>query len=168
MKHINAINNKTTSNVRFSGTISSLNSLKNALQNVANQASKTKTQVSQVKSARFVVSEDTSVQNPEIPEMANVSTFRDNIDVLKAAQNDIIGTFAKSSNVQSVSSDNKNAKLLNEQITLMKAMINTMQDMYQDVILNVDGCQIAKATARYMQPELKSLESRSSRLGTIL
>ena len=156
------------SNVRFSGTISSLNSLKNALQNVANQASKTKTQVSQVKSARFVVSEDTSVQNPEIPEMANVSTFRDNIDVLKAAQNDIIGTFAKSSNVQSVSSDNQNAKLLNEQITLMKAMINTMQDMYQDVILNVDGRQIAKATARYMQPELKSLESRSSRLGTIL
>lgn len=46
--------------------------------------------------------------------------------------------------------------------------IGDLGNMQQDINVNVDGRTIAKATAKYIQPELKTLESRAIRLGGIL
>lgn len=153
------------SNIRFGGTVSSLNSLKNALQSVANQASIANSKVASVKT-RTIVTQDLSENNPEIQTM---STFSDNLSLAKSAQEDIIGTFAQASKIQTVNDNTQLLKALKEQNELIKSLLTTSQDTtYPDINVNVDGRTIAKATAKYLQPELKSLEYRASRLGTIL
>ena len=116
----------------------------------------------------------------DAPTPVDIPTFYDNLDNAQTYQRGMKTTsIAESTNRMADSLTNTTSLLamidaLKQQNSiLMNIATNTngigdLSNMQQDINLNVDGRQIAKATARYMQPELKSLESRASRLGTIL
>lgn len=116
----------------------------------------------------------------DAPTPVDIPTFYDNLDNAQTYQRGMKTTsITESANKMADSLTNTTSLLamidaLKQQNSiLMNIATNTngigdLSNMQQDINLNVDGRQIAKATARYMQPELKSLESRASRLGTIL
>lgn len=118
--------------VRFTSTVNSLNSLRTALSNVANQASITKSKVSSVNSRSIDIQ---STSNPEIATLndnTEISTFNDNLVVAKNTQEDIFGIFSEKLKLEVNSSNIQILKALNTQNYLLNTLINDNRQLKEN------------------------------------
>ncbi|MEG1141379.1 MAG: phage tail tape measure protein [Clostridia bacterium] len=136
--------------------------------------------ISKVTGGKKGKSIDMPMPTNDDPTSLDIPTFYDNLDDVKMYQRDmkdrsIANNSSEIASKMAVATSNLAIidALKQQNQLLMDIITNTdsigdLGNTQQDINLNIDGRQIAKATARYIQPELKSLDSRANRLGTIL
>ena len=160
------------SSIRFSGLITSINAMCNALDNLKGKASSARSAVSSVQSARPKtiqepeVTEQLQVPQMDVPVMARF-TSGVNINKFKTSGGFYSPTSIAGSNTNAIKVDNgTNDALLKatlEQNQLLLQLLNQQKPV--EVAVNMDGRQVAKASAKYMESEISLINSRKNRLG---
>ena len=157
-------------NVRFGGLTSALSQVSSWLGTVKSKASVASVAVSKVKNSRAVeVEPQPQPQEPISMEQA-VARRASTIDISKFKTSGGLYTptsFSSKSmanlNKPSVQKDNSNQVL-----ELLTQLIQVQADKTVELVVNLDGRQIAKASSKYMEQEMNSLSSRKNRLGGIM
>ena len=155
-------------NVRFGGVTSSLSSVVSMLDRIANKAKTTKSAINRViNSKEKSMAQPVEYQIQSVPSVAEVSA---EISRFKTS-----GGFYNPQSI-TTSSASRSATETNSNDGLLKAMLKQNQLLLQllnthapiEVAVNMDGKQIAKASAKYIDNELKNITKRNNRLGGIM
>lgn len=155
-------------NVRFGGVTSSLSSVVSMLDRIANKAKTTKSAINRViNSKEKSMAQPVEYQIQSVPSVAEVSA---EISRFKTS-----GGFYNPQSI-TTSSASRSATETNSNDDLLKAMLKQNQLLLQllnthapiEVAVNMDGKQIARASAKYIDNELKNITKRNNRLGGIM
>ena len=168
------------SRVRFGGVTSSLSAVVGWLDKVKNRATVAKNAVSQVNRARSRTIEnqaentvattsdllaETTLDNYSTSLMrnsVNLNNFKTSGGFYQVQ--DIMNSSMRSS-IQADVQQNELISLLVRQNELLLKMLN--KENVIEVGVNVDGRQIAKSSARYMETEINKIKQRKTRIGGI-
>ena len=168
------------SRVRFGGVTSSLSAVVGWLDKVKNKATVAKNAVSQVNKARSRTIEnqaentvattsdllaETTLDNYSTSLMrnsVNLNNFKTSGGFYQVQ--DIMNSSMRSS-IQADVQQNELISLLVRQNELLLKMLN--KENVIEVGVNVDGRQIAKSSARYMETEINKIKQRKTRIGGI-
>ena len=157
-------------NVRFGGVTSSLSSVVSMLDRIANKANSTKTAIN-----RVINSKGRSIEQPveyqiqSVPSIAEVSAVSAEISRFKTS-----GGFYNPQSITTSSTSRSTAETNNND-GLIKAMLEQNQLLLQllnthapiEVAVNMDGKQVARASAKYINAEIDKLNSRKLRLSGV-
>lgn len=158
-------------NVRFGGLTSSLSSVVNMLNNITNKANSTRTAINRVINAntRSMLSEPTQIEQVHYAVPAFDAYVTPNADINRFKTTGgfynptPIGTTNNNSDSSSIKNTDALLKATLEQNQLLLQLLNQQKPV--EVAVNMDGRQVAKASAKYMESEINLLNARKSRLG---
>ena len=155
-------------NVRFGGLTSSLSSVVSMLNNIANKANSTKTAINRVINAKGKSVDPIEIQqNVAIPALDMLTETTADISRFKTTGGfynpNSIATNTRSSETSSIGNSDALLKATLEQNQLLLQLLNQARPV--EVAVNMDGRQVAKASAKYMESEIGKINSRKNRLG---
>ena len=159
-------------NVRFGGVTSSLSSVVSMLDKITNKASSTRSAINRVinsktKSIAFepVEVQQTQVAVPAFDTFVNTTADISRFKTTGGFYNPTpVGTAtAKKSDLGSGSNTDALLRATLEQNQLLLQLLNQQKPV--EVAVNMDGRQVAKASAKYMESEINLINSRKNRLG---
>ena len=156
-------------NVRFGGVTSSLSSVVSMLDKIANKASSTRSAINRVISAngRSITMPVEVQQQVAVPALdtlvdttADIARFKTSGGFYNPSS---IATNTKQSEKSSIDNTDALLRATLEQNQLLLQLLNQQKPV--EVAVNMDGRQVAKASAKYMENEINLINSRKARLG---
>ena len=158
-------------NVRFSGLTSSLSSVVNMLNNITNKANSTKNAINRVitSNKRSAIPETVQLQqsNVVMPVFDALAETTADINKFKTTGGfynpTSVVSNARTTEISGTNNTNELLKATLEQNQLLLQLLNQQKPL--EVAVNMDGRQVAKASARYMESEINLINSRRNRLG---
>lgn len=168
-------------NITFGTLTSRLQGVVDSLQSVVNKADAARGAVSSVKRPSILGSilggggSEQSIAlaslNASLRSVANVEKYRDTVNMARYqtsgsyySPNSLAGS---GSQARAMNNQSKQLEVLKEQNELLKQVIFAMNNNTNNINLTVDldGRQVAKSTAKYMQREIETINKRKGRLG---
>ena len=176
--------------VRFGGVTSGLSQVNRWLQTVASSAGRTRSALSSVSAARASVrslsTENIAAKisevhafkyNPEVnkinilsdaPNLDGYSIKNTNLNQRKSIENGIANVYQSSIATANEAVSSTLMQTLLEQNKLLMKLLESDRDIILHNSIEVDGRQIAKSSARYVESELRGMRERKNRFGGIL
>ena len=159
-------------NVRFGGVTSSLSSVVSMLDKIANKANSTRSAINRVISAngRSITMPVEVQQQVAVPTLdtlvdttADIARFKTSGGFYNPSS---IATNTKQSEKSSIDNTDALLRATLEQNQLLLQLLNQQKPV--EVAVNMDGRQVAKASAKYIEKEIININNRKNRLGGIL
>ena len=154
-------------NVRFGGVTSSLSNVVNMLEKISNKAKSTGGAINRMitSSERSMSPIEYEVKPMPVAEEVSPEFARFKTSGGFYSSNSIAKANADRSSLEQ-SRDDSLLKSVLEQNQILLKLLNVHQPI--EVAVNMDGRQVAKASARYINEEINSITRRSNRLGGIV
>lgn len=158
----------TLSKFTFSGVVSGLKSVNTWLNTIKNTAGTTRNAILAVANAKGRSMETNPVITPEydLSKLTRDTVKDTNLALYKTSGGFYSPTSIATNKTQVKTTDSVNDALLKatlEQNQLLLQLLNQQKPV--EVAVNMDGRQVAKASAKYMESEINLINSRKNRLG---